>query len=219
MPELGADERNIIPGESDRPLPPPGDARREEMGRRTDELQELAEKQERVAIDPESLKVDPELARHFNDLDVTEKDSLYDYCWVFSGQHGTFIKRKLAQKWEVVTGDMPEARELMDVGGLRRLGDVILMRIRKDNHARLLLHDRDMRRRQQRAVDSRLKELGEKAGIKVHADGEVPDRILKSMEGRSTATRIVQNKMDQLIKEGRVPGTPAPGTRGSGGRR
>lgn len=125
---------------------PAGDARREAMRQVADDLAQAAEEQgvEGGAIRPDAFEIDNEIAGHFNELEVTNALPEYEYCWVNYNFGGRFIKEKQSHRvregsglqpvWEVVHGEMPEAPELRGIGAdtTRRLGDVLLMRARKD---------------------------------------------------------------------------------------
>src|SRR5579872_6467381 len=121
-------------------LPPAGHARRETLKQRKDNLEQIGEETfksaEVEAANPDAYAIDRELASHFDELTVSEAHPGYVYIWVNydtpTNMRGKMVREKLAQRgWEIVTGDDPEARELRDVTGNRRLGDVILMRIKK----------------------------------------------------------------------------------------
>jgi len=209
----------IIKNPNDRPLPPPGDARREELSRRTDELEELAEQvgESMGSIDPSAFEVDPALAARFNELEVSNRDPAYAYCWVFTGQLGRMVKMKTIEGWEVVSGDMEEAADLKQPDGTRRLGDVMLLRIRKDRKILLDRKDRERREAQQGAVTATLEEMGQQAsklGVVVHTGQNINPDMLKRMEGRASARRAAVGAVDQMIRAGRVPGVPTPGRRG-----
>ena len=205
-------------------LPPPGDARRDELKRRTDTLDEQAETSsaagEHYAADPKAFRVESELAQHFNELDVSHQDPAFAYCWVNSGHFGRFIKMKSAQGWEVVQGDMSEAIELKGIAAdtTRRLGDVILMRLRKDRKLLFDRQERAHRRAVESGVTSTLEEMGEKyrgKGVIVHTDMPAANpRLLDTMQKRAQARSIARQTTDQLLREGRMPGVPAPGSEG-----
>lgn len=208
----------VIP-QGDSTLPPLGDAQREELKRRADALDEAAE----TAPAPEGgtgplPKVENELAQYFNELEVSNQDRAYAYCWVYTGQQGRMIRMKLAEGWEVVQGDMREAEELKGMGGdtTRKLGDVLLMRMRRDRYLALRRRQRERVQAQSEGVDSGLREMGEKyrgKGVVVSPDlSNVRPEVVKRMANRATAQSIAQRTMDQRIREGRVPGMPAPGT-------
>ena len=205
-------------------LPPAGDARRDELKRRDDALAEEAETRsasaEHYAADPKAFRVESEIAQRFTELEVSHQDPMFAYCWVNSGHFGRFIKMKSAQGWEVVQGDMPEAIELKGIGAdtTRRLGDVILMRIQKDRKLLLDRQERAHRRAVESGVTSTLEEMGEKyrdKGVLVHTNmaGTNP-RLLDAMQKRAQAHGIAGRTTDQLLREGRMPGVPAPGSEG-----
>src|SRR5262245_58672650 len=191
-------------------LPPPGDERREVLAARTDALEQEAEERadalELAPVDPKKLRPEREILQHINELEVSSADPSLAYCWVQTGYYGRFIKMKVAQGWEVVQGDRPEAIELKGVGAdtTRRLGDVILMSIHLDRYIRLRRQEEARRQAQERAITSNLEELGAKAGITVHTD--VPLDTLRRMEARNRASAIADRQADRLIREGRMPG-------------
>lgn len=206
----------VIKNPSDRPLPPPGDARQEELSRRDDELAQMAEElgENMGTVDPSVFDVDPALAARFNELDVSNPDPAYAYCWIFTGQLGRMVKMKSIEGWEVVSGDMEEALDLKQPDGTRRLGDVMLMRIRKDRKLLLDRKDRERRDAQQASVTATLEEMGQRAGVTITSGESVNPRILKQMQNRAAARQTAMGAVDKMIRAGRVPGVPTPGRRG-----
>ena len=205
---------------------PAGDARREAMREAEDTLAEAAEaaSDERGAIDPRAFKIENEIARYFNELEVSNPDPAYQYRWVQAGFHGRFIKMAqtervpegggLAPCWEVVQGDMPECMELRGPAAdtTRRLGDVILMRCRKDRFLKLQ-RMRDARRAAlQSGSTTELEELGRQyrhRGVIIHTN--LGDAMA---EGRGTLLRQQGLQMvSDMIREGSVPGLGVPGSR------
>src|SRR5216117_3969999 len=84
--------KNEMPEESPgtATLPPPGYGRREVLSMRHDRLQQLIqERGEQIAfglLDPDALKVDPEIARYYADiLAVSNPQPNRQYCWVECG--------------------------------------------------------------------------------------------------------------------------------------
>lgn len=184
-----------IANKTQRPLPPAGDARREELLRRRDELQaQLGELDvEAGRINPEILKkVEPELAQYFNMMEVSNPDPAYKYFWIFTGQHQQRVKWKLSQGAEVVQGDMPECLELRGLGAdtTRRIGDVILMRMRVDRY-KLLQRQREKTARTQReGVETVLRDMGDRYrryGVKVRNTAEMSEEENTRLE--RTASR------------------------------
>src|SRR3972149_1986072 len=209
----------MIPDKSLTTLSPAGDARRELLAERQDALEEQLEGvgDEVGRIDPKALEVENELAQHFNELEVSNRGPGYMYGWVYSGQHGRMIRLKITEQWEVVQGDMREAEEMKGIGTdtTRRLGDVILMRIRKDRYVLLQRREAEKGHRQQEGVTSTLEEMGEslsRRGIVVHTDlKSMNPQMLKRMQNRAAAQKISTGRVAQWLREGRMPGTPAPG--------
>jgi hypothetical protein len=203
-------------------LPPAGDARREVLHARDDALAEEAETraatEDRGRIDPAKLRVENELAQHFNELEVSNQDPAYAYAWTFTGQHGLAIKTKLSQGWEVVQGDLREAEELKGMGGdtTRKLGDTLLMRCRRDRYIKLQRRDADLRDRQQDGIAGRLTELGDKyrdKGVIVHAGEGVNPDLMRTMATRAQSRQSAGQRFGQMLRRGTVPGAPAPGRR------
>ncbi len=204
----------VIP-QGDSQLPPPGDERREVLAERTDNLAEAAERlgAERASINPKAFHVDNEIADHIDDLSVTNRRPEYEYCWVFTGQQGRMIRMKTAQGWEVVQGDEPEAMQFKGIGAdtTRRHGDVILMKCRKDRFK--LLQKQDEKRRQALlgSPTAGLEDLGDrynKAGVVVHSN---MDSINPRIANRMMARQMGERALDNMIRDGDVPGMPAPG--------
>lgn len=207
--------------EIDPNLPPAGYERDEELRRRQDNLEQAAEQladtMETGSIDPHKLEVENELAEHFDELKVSNQLPEYHYCWVNSGFYMRFVKAKLARKWEIVQGDMPEAQELKGMMGdtVRRLGDVILMRIRKDLW---IMEERARRVRQQNfegsdkaAFIDKIERYSSKIGQKIPWREANDDSSLKRMYNQEQAQETAGRKVDQLIREGRMPGVRSPG--------
>ena len=197
-------------------LPPPGDERREVLKERAEVLSQAAESQpvEGGRIDPKRLRVENELAQHFNELEVTEKQPEFEYCWVQAGFHGRYIKFKSTEGWEVVQGDMPEARELKGMGmdTTRRLGDVILMRMQKDRYLALKRRREAHQRAVETGITTELEELGAKyrdSGLLVHTKPD--DQLLKRMASGAAARQMAGQRFDTMIRTGTVPGVTPKG--------
>jgi len=217
------------------PLPPPGDERREELRRRADELaaevEALSAKTERERIDPTKLVVENEIASQFDEYDnwnlriIDSRDDMV-YKWVYRDPSGKFggyhVMREKTLGWEVVQGtgpESPEARNYLYVDGTRVVGDCLLMRVRKDRYIMLSRREHAKAQRQQQTVTSRLEELGEEAQrrglgrVSVGPENMNP-KIAERLFKTSTAKRMVESTVEQMIRDGRMPGVPAPGKRG-----
>ncbi len=131
--------------------------------------------------------------------------------------NGQMIWQKKAQGWEVVQGDMREAKEYKAEDSTRRVGDTLLMRMRRDYYAKLEAAQREVVRRQEQGVASELEALGLKyggRGIKVHTS---PDAQFASKRGmmdtleKRAARQAAMKGIDKRLRKGNVPGMPIPG--------
>jgi hypothetical protein len=203
-------------------LPPAGHARNEELRQRADKLIEKAERlhaeQGGGAIDPAALEIDPEIAAHFDELHVSEALPEYLYLWEnFVSHNGYAIRSRLAIRvklpnvsymtpaWEIVKGDMPEAEELRQVDGTRKLGDAMLMRCRRDVYR---IIQRARRRRvamMDAAVDTRLQEMADDIGhkyVRVHREMDMGHPAMK----HAAAASIARTQLMKQIAAGDVDG-------------
>lgn len=207
---------------------PAGDERRDAERSATDQLAQAAEQRQvdGGTIDPQALKIDNEIAQHFNELEVTNAQPEYAYCWVNAGHAGRFIKAKLSERvrlgdtivpvWEVVQGDMPEAPELrgMMADTTRRLGDVILMRAKLDAYLRV----KQLREARARAMftgtTTELEELGRQyrhRGVVIRTDFGADQ--LEQMGRRALLQQQAHQMVDRMMRTGTVPGLGRPGSR------
>lgn len=203
-----AQAETMTPGEG---LPPAGDARRDEMKRRLEELQRMQADFERDfegeigAVDPSKLRVENEIAQHFDPstkmLEVTNADPDYVYLWEQADIHnrhgGLWVTSRKAMGWEVVEGSMKEARDKRAVDGTRRVGDVILMRIRRERY--LALEEADRRRRIARSegISLHVLEEAERKGVRVHdlEDSRTPEHILRFAHAQAAAGEAARRTM------------------------
>lgn len=217
---------------------PAGDARREAMRQVADDLAEEAEARsaEGGAIDPRALRIENEIAQHFNELSVTGALPGYEYAWInFTHQGGKMVNMKLAHRvvvdgdlvpvWEVVQGDMKEAlsQKGLMADTTRRLGDVLLMRAPRDR----AMAWRKMMTARQRALEgapeAALQELSDKyahLGVKVHTGINFDDpssTLAKAMSSRagyrSQLQAMAMQMVDAALRTGSVPGIARPGAR------
>lgn len=199
-------------------LPPAGDERRDTLKQRTDTLEQEAE--ERAAaleldrMDPRALRPDREIRQHFdafNELAVSGAQDEFEYCWVFAGRNSYWIRCKSAQGFEVVQNDMPEAQEHRGIGAdsTRRVGDTILMRIRKDRAMRIRKQARDLAAAREEGVDSTIMEMGERAahmGVRVSRLGGLSAVQQEIIAKRAQARSIASSQFNDQIRQGTVPG-------------
>lgn len=200
-------------------LPPPGYKRDEEMARRDDALAEAADELssslEVEAIDPEKLRVENEIAQHFDPattmLNVSNIDEAFMYCWVYSGMHGLMVTQKQIEGWVVVQGDDDEALEHKGIGAdtTRRVGDTLLMKIPKDRFLVLEKRRREQANRfnqQQTSLSEKAENLARKFNIPIYNADEVDARTLKRMMNTAQARKTAGKNVDKLIRQGRMPG-------------
>lgn len=194
---------------------PSGDARREEEKRRADEFaqktEEASSSLEVAAANSAALEVESELAQYFDELDVSNQDPNYHYSWVNGSPmfYGRFIQKKLAQRWELVSGNMNEAQELRTADGTRRLGDVVLMRIRKEYKARIDAAAEEKRKRARLGIYANFLETarkGEKYGASVHIMDNMDPALFEKMSRNAQAKSRAGRTMDGWMRQGRMPG-------------
>jgi hypothetical protein len=195
---------------------PGGDERRDEAKRRDDVLaQEAEERASALEVDrmnPAVLRPDNEIRQHFdqfNELAVSNEEEGYEYCWVFAGRNSYWVRWKSAQGFEVVQGDMPEAQEHRGIGAdsTRRVGDTILMRIRKDRAMTLRKRQRDQDSKREEGIDSAIMEMGERhQGIRVSRLGGLSAQQQDIIAKRAQARSIASSQFNDQIRQGTVPG-------------
>ena len=194
-------------------LPPAGNAREEELKKRTDKLEEQGEKlatsKEKFAIDPKMLEPDFEIIGKIDELRVPLADNdRFVYCWVCMRGNGRFIYQKKLQGWAVVQGDMPEAPNLKGGGGdtTRVLGDTMLMRMSLDRYILIKRDEKKKRENQEESVKSVLLEMGDRfasKGVIVRTDPN--SKTLGEMAKRALASETAKKQIGNMVREGTVP--------------
>ena len=213
-------------------LPPPGDARNEELKKREDTLEqkaeELADQNEVYAIDPKALKIENELAQHFDYqegtmLVVTNPQPGRVYNWAnHASQHGIDVTRKMAQGWQVVKSEDPECEHMRGADGTRRIGDLMLLWTTPEQKARLDAYETGRRDRiygPSGTVEQEMRDLSAKhpnsfvvrpaqrtSRVGTAAELLGPKHVSPGM--RETAARMLGEKL-----RNEVPGLPIPGKR------
>jgi hypothetical protein len=210
------------------PLPPPGHERKEILKQRTDNLEqqaeELAASQEVYTIDPGKFEEIRELqdAIMKGALDVSGRQSDYEYCWVPTGNHGNMIWAKKRLGWETVHADMPEAKEYTAEDSSRRIGDVLLMRIPLKRFLEIEAYEKYKADRRIQGVYADFEEMGRKVrdkGIIVHTDNDDLAKVAaaRSAPGQqaaraafqqAAARTVAQGVLNDKLREGSVPGLP-----------
>lgn len=207
--------------------PPPSQA---DLARKAERLIQAAHKLlEQMDVntgDPAQLQVENEVRQALNEMNevyVSNAQSEYTYSWIFRDPHneygGRYVRKMQALGWELVSGDMAEAKEHRFVDGTRVVADCLLMRCRLDRKLLLDKRDRLLRDAQQAGIVARVHELAERAGTRVY--DKLPGFVEEAMtdqanQRRQTALRDfhrmnVGGKMDRMLKTGAIPGIPAPG--------
>jgi len=213
---LSQDEANKV--EPD--LPPPGYKRDELMAERKDALDEQIDKtledREVHAFDPSKLEKDREILSQLQDnqLAISNRQPGFEYKWVYFGQSGQMVWQAKADGWEVVSGQMTEAIEHRAADNTRRIGDTLLMRTPEEHYKEIRAREEKKAADREKAITSNIKQLGDKyrnRGIIVHT-GDEGEAIASSR--RSGARAVAQKQVDQMIREGTVPGMPIPGKEG-----
>ena len=196
-------------------LPEAGHARREAIKRREETLEmqiaRLSEKMMNGTIDPKELEIVNEIASKTQYLSVSGAQAGYVYSWASKNRSGQHIQAMKGLGWETVQGDDPEALELkgMDGGTTRQLGDVILMRIRKEVYIVLKAQEQVKARRVQQNSASTLVELGDRyrdKGFSVrpyHMDTFSGPPIRSN---RISSQRTAMQQLDTDLRNGTVPG-------------
>ena len=210
-------------------LPPAGFERNEELLRRIDALEQKAEAQyaDRGAVPHDHDALNPERNReiqhdiHRGHMAIGFNHPIYVTKWVNYVNHNSFMVWQAKDEgWKVATVDIfPEAA---DSGCIRadntiRVGDVLLMYIRKDDHFMLLERDKKKRLRQQYGIEVEIHDIARKHpsvfnSIGSTEDGGIDDRTLNVMERRasrqSAARQVAARHLGNKMKQGIVPGIP-----------
>ena len=207
-------------------LPPAGHARDEVLRQRADTLE--AEAADRFgttgAIDPAAFKEDhdaqvalrkagvirSEAPRDGNEVDDAEPG--YVYCWAREDKPGEQVRWKLAKKvtmpdgsmaslWEIVCGDMPEAKAMRDVRGYRKMVDCILLRARADRHRAYQIEIATLTRQREQGTSEGMQELADRSRgqIRVYSEADVSQ---KTTLDRAMAQGMARTQFTKKLREG-----------------
>lgn len=209
-------------------LPPAGDARRDVLAQRTDELEqkaeELADATGMHALNPEAFEIENDIGQHFNEMEVPYARPEYAYKWEqrdignkFGNRH---YLRAHALGWRKVYADDPDAKGLehcvMPDGGIA-VGDVILMRIPRGRYIELRRQEYLNVKRQEQGIDGELRDRAERHGVRTFdtegLNGIAGAGWTRQMEQRARAAQAEQialRQLDEQIRQGTVAGRPAP---------
>lgn len=206
-----------------------GSARTESLARKAEKLiqaaNKLLEQMDVQTADAGALEVDNEVRQALNDMNevyVSHAQSEYAYAWIFRDPRnefgGRYVRKMQAIGWELVSGDMPEAREHRHVDNSRVVADCVLLRIRIDRKMLLDKRDRLLRDAQQAGVVARIGELAERAGTRLY--DKLPGFVEEAISTRADQQRASLKsfhrmnsggKIDRMLKTGTIPGIPSPG--------
>lgn len=178
----------------------------EVLARRKDALEEKADRlsDDLGIIDPEKLKPDPDIRRHLDPqpgigVQVTNPQVGFTYCWVNPWGGGRYIAKKQYQGWSIVSGDDPESVEHKDVSGHRKVGDVILMRIRTERKEELDYKEAAKLLRLNESA-GRIEQFKRQRGIILH-DGV---DALNKMGKKEFAQQLAAHELERRIRSGTV---------------
>ena len=197
-------------------LPPPGQQRREELARRKDALEEQAEKKYADAgrIDPKVLEPDRELQsqirNNYLEIDI---GPAFMVKWVnYVSQNGSAVWQAKIDGWQVVTADM--LVDKIDFGLVKedntlRVGDVLAMFIRKDQHLLLERKRAEKQLRQQYGAESELHEIvGKHSKALQIRDTTTDPNLMNRIKQRAAASQVAVNHLGNKLKQGTIPGVP-----------
>lgn len=168
-------------------LPPPGDARRDELKARHAKLMAEAEQLQKdlgiESVDPKALRIDNEIARFAapgrDGSEIENPQPGFVYCWeqadIRNVGGGLWVTAAKSKGWQVVDGSMPEEPNRRHVDGTRRWGDTILMRIRTERFVALEMADRRRRLAIKEGVSVGMLEDAERRGMAKVWDANDPN--------------------------------------------
>lgn len=204
-------------------LPDAGPERAEYLRRKAAEMVNEANRIE-TALDLNcavgDVPIDREVRQSLNaesDVVVSKPQPGYRYCWVYRDPQNTTggvqVRKHQALKYEIVKGDMPEAREHRQVTGERWVADCLLMRIKNEDYVEQQMRERARRLAMQEACEAPLRNVADRYGVRVLDMGELADVGPFSKDAargkyyRMNATGAI----DRQLKSGTLPGAPQPG--------
>lgn len=200
--------------------------RDEQMAKRTDALQEAAEKAEAqrevYPIKPEAFDPEREILNQLNELEVENAQPGRRYFWCYEGQNGRFIMLAQRMGWTVVQSDDLEAPSLRDVRGYRKIGDTILMWCTEEQYHKIEYMREYKNLQRERSVDAGLRELNDRyRGKGIHIVdptqkqmGPRGGNLMEAMEKGAKhqgAVRTAMRGVDKMLRDGTVPGLPKGG--------
>jgi len=211
-------------------LPPPGDVRRDVLKERQDVLEqraeELAEERQVHSINPDALKVENELAQHFNYqegtmLYVTNARNDRRYRWAnHASQHGIDVTKRMRKGWQVVRGADKECEHVAAADVIRRIGVLMLLWTTPENYEKLERYEEHKRQRiygKGGALDAEITDhAGKHPGAFVLRETQRSSKIGTAAEmlGRPGMSSGMAHTAAQMLGEklrDEIPGLPIPG--------
>ena len=207
-------------------LPPAGHERDEELRRRTDQLELQGEEQfanvtsistdaltedhdAQVAIRAAGIVRDEPL-RDGNEVEDAEPG--YVYCWAREDKPGEQVRWKLAKKvrmpdgsmaplWEVVQGDMPEAKSVRDVRGYRKSVDCILLRARADRYRQYQIEMAELNHLRMHGTSEGFEDLARRSRgkIQVYSEADISNRTTLD---KAMASGMARSAFTKKLREG-----------------
>ncbi len=218
-------------------LPPAGDARREVLAERKDELDKFMEEymKDQIQIDPSKIEPDREILFHTHQdhLEVKNPEPGYHYCWVKRGLPGEsssldLVKQRLLETitvggktmpmWEVVNNKhkremyTKEGEALCNIGpcGERIIGDVLLMRTKTEYYEAWVKHEEAKRDRF--TFGKTYNGLSGSKGLQYGTTDGGGDfaPLNENTLKHLMAQEMAKNRMSRMIKDGTMPGMAVP---------
>lgn len=205
---------------------PAGYERAETLKQIADELDQEAEEratdEERFRLDPSKFMIENEIASKAGSLEPSNMQPGRVYFWArYRAEHGisqvdhklsiTIGVRELAtgktwkeQVWHVVKGDDPEAPELKQADGTRRIGDVMLLWAKQAAYDAIQRVAEEKRRELMGAPKRAAQSFEAKTGIKVVTEQDMAndprfEKIAKHAEGFRQANLAEQQRVQQQL--------------------
>lgn len=205
-------------------LEPAGFKRNEQLAERKDQLEqaveESSENAEMYGFDISKFDPEREIQNMLDELHVENQVEGRRYFWCYEGQDGYFVRKAVRLGWVVVKAEDPEAAEVKDARGYRKIGDTILMWTPEENYQKIQALREYRQLKHEEGIGSALKELGRRYGGKgftVHDDtkntGYGPKGTLMDTMQSRAARQLGAKAVGQMAKDGTVPGMPAGGRR------
>jgi len=183
-------------------LEPAGYKRDEQLAKRKDELEEAMETSTPEAYAMGDIPEDREIMHDVVSgyTRVTNKQPGYEYAWTYdpvsdpSNIARMGIAERFMRGYEFVQGDMPEAQELKNStpDGRRRVGDVTLMRCKREVFEKWRKHDEA--------------ELKRKEGIFEEDIQTQPGKGVNIYSGPGIGQALAGKQFEQMLRTGTVPG-------------